>query len=182
MRLVLIATVCLLPLAAVAQTAPAPAPAAVASRPSDAARKQALALNEKLQFVSQIKVILGTVRGQIIIGLARNSNKAPDQVQPIVDELLMPDFTSRANELAGAIVDQWATAFTVDDLRGILDFYNSPLGDKLLKTMPSLSQEVNRLGSAWAQAILTETIQKHAAELQKRGIKTTNDTTPHHAP
>ncbi len=183
MRLLLLATALLLPLAAVAQTAPPPAPAVAApARPSDAARKAALALNEKLQFVGQVKVILGTVRGQIIVGLARANNKSPEQIQPAVDELLMPDFTAHAGELAGVIVDEWATAFTVEDLRGLLDFYNSPLGEKLLKTMPALSQEVNKQAAGWVQAILTETTQKHAAALRDRGIKIPTEAAPHTAP
>lgn len=183
MRLVLFATALLLPLAAVAQTVPAPAPAIAApARPSDAARKAALALNEKLQFVSQVKVILATVRGQIIVGLARSNNKTPEQVQPIVDELLMPDFTAHAGEFAGVVVDAWANAFTVEDLHGLVDFYSSPLGEKMLKTMPVLSQDVNKLAAGWVQAILNETTQKHAAALRDRGIKIPTEAAPHSAP
>lgn len=174
MRLVLIATACLLPLVAAAQTAPAPTPAAVVApvkKPSDAARKAALALNEKLQFVGQINLLLASKRYQLIVGLAHANNKKPEQVQPAVDELLMPDFTAHANEIASIIVDLWATAFTAEELNGIVEFYNGPLGQKMLKTMPVLSQDVNTQGQAWVQAVQAESLKKHAAALAERGIK-----------
>lgn len=180
MRLVLIATACLLPLAAVLPAVPAfiPAAAAAASKPSEAARKAALALNEKLQFVGQVNIILGAVRGQLIGGLARANNKTPEQIQPAVDELLMPDFTARANELAAVIIDKWATAFTIDELHALLEFYNSPLGAKMLKTMPTLSQEVNQEASTWVQSVLAQSIPKHSAALAQRGIKAQSEGAP----
>ena len=180
MRLALIATAFLLPLMAAAPSVPAQA--AAPNKPSDAARKAALALNEKLQFVGQVNVILTTVRGQIIVALARSNNKAPDQIQPAVDELLMPDFTGRANDLAGLIVDEWATAFTVEELRGMVEFYNSPLGQKMLKTMPALSSDVNKEASAWVQSILAESMPKHAAAFAQRGIKTSGEGAPKSGP
>ena len=171
MRLLLIATACLLPLMAAAQSAPAPAPAAAAAKPSEAARKAALALNDKLHFAGQVNVILDTVRGQIIVGLARGNNKTPEQVQPVVDELLMPDFTAHANDLAAMIVDAWASAFTVDELHALDEFYASPVGTKLLNAMPAVSQDVNKQASGWVQAVVPATLQKHADALHGHGLK-----------
>jgi hypothetical protein len=151
--------------AAAQPPAPQPVP-----KPTDAARKAAIELNEKLQFTNQVNGILGNVRGQIIVGLARGSNKTPEQVQPIVDEIVMPDFTSHAKELGDTIIDRWATSFTVDELRGLRNFYTSPLGEKLVKTMPVLSQEIGRDGGQWAQAIFQKSLQVHGDALRERGL------------
>jgi hypothetical protein len=195
MRLIPLAAACLLlPLGAAAQPAASPAPAAkpaaaqpaaaqpAPAKPSEAARKAALELNEKLQFTNQVNGILGNVRNQIILGLARSSSKPPEQVQPIVDELLMPDFVSHAKELGDDIVDHWASSFTVEELHGLRNFYGTPLGEKLLKTAPAIGQQVAKDGGAWVQGIFQQTIQTHADALRERGLTLPEDAAKKNAP
>ena len=82
------------------------------------------------------------MRNQLIVGLAHSSNKPPAEVQPIVDELLMPDFTSHARELGDSIVDLWASSFTIEELHALHSFYTTPVGEKLLKTAPVIGQQI----------------------------------------
>ncbi len=183
MRLIPLAAACLLlPLAAAAQPAANPAPGArpagplaaadavAPAKPSEAARKAAIELNEKLQFTNQVNVIIANVRPQIIIGLARSSSKPPEQVQPVVDELLIPDFTAHGKELADAIIDLWATSFTVEELRSLHNFYTTPLGEKLLKTAPGIGQQVARDGGTWAQGVFQKSVAAHADALREHGL------------
>ncbi len=178
MRLFPLAAACLLlPLGAAAQPPAPPAPPAGAAtaqpapaKPSEAARKAALELNEKLGFTNQVTVVLANVRNQLIVGLAHNSNKPPAEVQPIVDELLMPDFTSHARELGDSIVDLWASSFTIDELHALHSFYTTPIGEKLLKTAPVIGQQIAKDSAGWAQGVLQKTIQDHGAALHERGL------------
>lgn len=182
MRLISLAAACLLlPFAAAAQNGATPAPGGKApgqpaaaeappAKPSEAARKAALELNDKLQFTNQVNVIIATVRTQLIVGLARNSNKSPEQVQPIVDEVLIPDFTAHAKELADTIVDRWADGFTVDELHALRAFYATPLGEKLLKTAPAISLQTNKDGNVWAQGVFQQALAARSDTLRSRGL------------
>jgi hypothetical protein len=96
-------------------------------------------------------------------------------MQPVVDELLMPDFVADATTLSNMIVEAWARAFTADELRNLRNFYNTPLGEKLLRTIPQLNQIINQNGQVWAQRVFTQVSQKYAEEFNKRGLKLLQD-------
>ena len=141
-----------------------------AAKPSEAARKAAIELNDKLQFTNQVNVIIANVRPQIIIGLARSSGKPPEQVQPIVDELLIPDFVTHGKELSDAIIDLWATSFTIEELHNLHSFYTTPLGEKLLKTAPAIGQQIAKDGGTWAQGVFQKAVAAHADALREHGL------------
>lgn len=164
--------------AAPAQTpAPAPTPSAAPAPPapaapvSEAARREARALGEKLGWEAQVRGIINTLRTSIIVNIAQVNGKTPQDMIGVVDDLLMPDFVGDAPTLHAAIVEAWAGAFTAEELRNLRTFYSTPLGDKLLRTIPALNQVINQAGQTWAQKVYTASQTKHAAEFTKRGLK-----------
>lgn len=160
--------------AAWAQGTPAPAPAQPAAPApviTEASRREARALGEKLGWESQVRGIINTLRTAIIVNMAQANGKQPQEMIAVVDDLLMPDFVADAPALQAMIVDAWAGAFTGDELRNLRNFYNTPLGEKLLRTIPQLNNVINQSGQVWAQKIYTQTQQKHAEEFAKRGLK-----------
>jgi hypothetical protein len=154
--------------------APAPAPAAPAAPApvvTEASRREARSLGEKLGWESQVRGIINTLRTAIIVNIAQVNGKQPQEMIAVVDDLLMPDFVSDAATLQGMIVEAWAGAFTADELRNLRTFYNTPLGDKLLRTIPQLNNVINQAGQGWAQKVYQQSQQKHADEFAKRGLK-----------
>lgn len=146
---------------------PAPPPVVI----NEANRREARALGEKLGWESQVRGIINTLRTAIIVNLAQANGKQPQDMIGVVDDVLIPDFVGEASVLQAGIVDAWAGAFTAEELRNLRTFYNTPLGDKLLRTIPQLNTVINQVGQAWAQKIYQESQQKHAEEFAKRGLK-----------
>lgn len=163
--------------AACAQTAATPAPAAPpaaaapASPATEASRREARALGDKLGWENQVRSIINTLRTAIVMNLAQLNGKPPQEIQPIVDDLLMPDFIGDSATLSNMIVEAWAAAFTAEELRNLRTFYNTPLGDKLLRTIPQLNVVINQAGQGWAQKHFQAVQQKYAEEFAKRGLK-----------
>lgn len=152
--------------------APAPAgPAAPAQVVTEASRREARSLGDKLGWEAQVRGIINTLRTAIIVNIAQVNGKQPQEMIAVVDDLLMPDFVGDAATLQGMIVEAWAGAFTADELRNLRTFYNTPLGDKLLRTIPQLNNVINQSGQAWAQKVYQQSQQKHADEFAKRGLK-----------
>lgn len=147
-----------------------PVAAGPAKPPSDEARAEARVLGDRLGFVSQTQNLLVQVRNQLAVGLAQGNNKPVPEAVKAVDELLMPDFAGQALEVTNAIVDAWATAFTVDELKQLRAFYASPLGDKLIKVQPGITQQWANFAGPWTQKVLTQSMASHAAELESRGF------------
>ncbi len=148
------------------QAAPAPAPVV-----TEASRREARALGEKLGWESQVRGIINTLRTAIIVNLAQTNGKAPQEMLSVVDDLLIPDFVGDERTLHALIVEAWAGAFTDVELRNLRTFYNTPLGEKLLRTIPQLNAAINQVGQSWAQKIYQQSQAKHADEFAKRGLK-----------
>jgi len=160
------------------QAAPAPTPAAPLAQPAapapvvtEASRRESRALGDKLGWEAQVRGIINTLRTAIIVNLAQTNSKTPQDMIAVVDDLLMPDFVGDASALHGMIVEAWAGAFTADELRNLRSFYNTPLGDKLLRSIPQLNNVINQAGQTWAQKVYQASQQKHAEEFTKRGLK-----------
>lgn len=162
------------PLSAVHAQTPPPAPAApaVPTNPiTPESRKEAVTLTEMIGVSKQSQQLIAIMRGQMIQLVMRSGSKQQDEATKIVDEILMPDFVAQQAELTGQIVDVWAGSFTLDDLKGLIAFYKTPLGQKLIATLPAVTQQGMASGQAWGQRIYQAAIQKHRAELEGRGLK-----------
>jgi hypothetical protein len=164
--------------AAHAQTPPAPSPPAAAQAPSlppltatPESRALAAQLTEMIGVNHTSQQLIGVMRAQIIQMVIRNSGKSPEDSSKIVDEVMMPDFTSQEKELTNAIVEVWASNFTVEELKGLIDFYSTPLGKRLIAALPSVTQQGMQAGQAWGRQIYQASIQKHKDELIARGVK-----------
>lgn len=59
------------------------------------------------------------------------------------------------------IYDKYLTA---EDLRGLLEYYRSPLGQRMLKALPELSRESQATGFALGQKAAQETMEELKAE------------------
>lgn len=74
--------------------------------------------------------------------------------------------------LAPKFTEIYAQEFTVDELRALVTFYESPVGRKIAALTPKLSRRGGEVGVAIAQehmAELQQMIQARAAELEKQG-------------
>lgn len=174
-----------LPATGFAQTAPAappippPVPAA-----SPEAHGEAAALTEMIGAAKQSQQLIAILRNQMIQLVMRAGAKPPagDPTKPaemlkpeeaakIVDDILMPDFIAQQADLNTQIIDVWANNFTLEDLKGLRAFYGTPLGQKLIATLPAVTQQGMAAGQAWGQRIYQATINKNKDALIARGLR-----------
>jgi uncharacterized protein len=65
----------------------------------------------------------------------------------------MDDFNQKlsvrapATEVADAQIPIYAEHFTMDDLQGMIHFYESPVGQRMVKTLPAVLQESQKTGA-----------------------------------
>jgi hypothetical protein len=64
----------------------------------------------------------------------------------------MTDFSTKldaaapASAVTDAVVPIYAKAFSMEDLQGLIQFYESPLGQRVVKSLPQVAQTSQRLG------------------------------------
>lgn len=70
-----------------------------------------------------------------------------------------------SQQFIGRLVPVYQKHFTADELDGLLKFYRSPLGQKVINEMPTTMAEANQAGRQWSQ----ERSDQMIAELKQKG-------------
>jgi uncharacterized protein len=94
--------------------------------------------------------VVGQIKNQI-------ASKLKEEDQKIFDLLIEEVDPSEAMEFMVPIYSQHLTH---EDIKQLIIFYQSPLGQKIRTVMPSINQEANQAGQAWGKKIATEVLQK----------------------
>lgn len=87
-----------------------------------------------------------------------------------VVKTLLPAFEKRSDELVEAVAEVYAARFTLQELKDISAFYDSPTGAKLAKTLPAVQQQSYDLIQSWSQQMSQEVVTRIRQEMKKRGF------------
>jgi hypothetical protein len=79
------------------------------------------------------------------------------------------DFDHRASELVDQTARIYASHFTEAELKGILAFYQSPLGQKMIVEEPKAMDESMNSAATWADQLSNDVMAKMRVEMKKRG-------------
>jgi hypothetical protein len=147
---------------AIAQQAAAPAaptPGAIA------AAKEILALkNASAMYAGAVPGMVEKVKGTLI-GQNLNYQKDLNEIAPIVAKQL----AGRESEIGDGMVGVYAGEFTEQELKDLVTFYKSPLGQKLLTNEPKAINLSMQVMNAWAQNFSEVVASAFRAEMKKRG-------------
>jgi hypothetical protein len=79
------------------------------------------------------------------------------------------DFQPRGQEIVDATARFYASHFTEAELKQILAFYQSPVGQKMLADEPRALDESMAYAGSWGDNLSIEVMSKLRAEMKKRG-------------
>jgi uncharacterized protein len=151
------------------KAAPAPAPAAAAvpapSAAAVASAKEILAMkNANAMYANAVpNIVLQTKETLLRTNL--NYQKDLNEVATIVAQNLV----GREKEIGDGIAKVYAAEFTEQELKDLVTFYKSPLGQKLLANEPkAISLGMNYMNQ-WAQQFAEIVNGQFRAEMRKRG-------------
>jgi hypothetical protein len=84
------------------------------------------------------------------------------QAQPNVPEEFWSGFEKKlsSQELIDQLVPIYDKYYSKQDLDGLIAFYESPLGQKVLSTMPQVMQESMQIGQTWGKQKAEEVIRE----------------------
>ena len=94
-----------------------------------------------------------------------NYQKDLNEVAPIVAQQL----AGRESEITDGMAIVYASEFTEQELKDLVTFYKSPLGQKLLSNEPRAIQFSMSYMNAWAQNFAEQVNAAFRAEMRKRG-------------
>jgi hypothetical protein len=82
---------------------------------------------------------------------------------------LIKQYSARAGELMNDAARIYASHFSEPELKQLLTFYQSPLGQKVISEEPKAADESMAMAGSWADKLSEEVISKMRAEMKKRG-------------
>jgi hypothetical protein len=84
-----------------------------------------------------------------------------------VDSSFWSDFMKeiRPEDLVNMVIPVYDRNFTAEEIEGMIVFYSSPIGQKVLAKLPVVMQESMQIGQAWGQELAKKVFQK----LQQKG-------------
>ena len=112
-------------------------------------------------------LIAGVVEQAKLLFLQQNPALSKD-LNEIADKM-RTDLAPRFAELNDEMAKLYATHFTDQELRAILVFYKSPVGQKLLREQPTVVDASMRYAQDWANKLSDQVIANMREELKKRG-------------
>ncbi|MBZ5693898.1 MAG: DUF2059 domain-containing protein [Acidobacteriia bacterium] len=100
------------------------------------------------------------------------------QVRSVMSRAIQPDSLSKfmdsfnqkfaasapSSAVTDAAVPIYARAFSMEDIQGLTHFYESPLGQKVIKTLPQVSQETQQVGVEIEQKAAMDVLQSMSSD------------------
>ena len=146
-------------LPAVAQQPKPASPAAIAAAKEILAMKHADAM-----YASAVPNLVHKTKDQLLQSNL-NYQKDLNEVEVIVAQKL----AGRQKEIGDGMAAVYAQAFTEQELKDLVTFYKSPLGQKLLTAEPQAIQQSMGFMNQWAQGFAEMVNGEFRAEMRKRG-------------
>jgi hypothetical protein len=117
------------------------------------------------------KQMSAMVVGQMTQMLRKARPDIPDRVIEILPEEVDGIITDNMGNLKELVIPLYHKHFTADDIKGLMRFYASPLGQKTIQAMPLLMNESMQVGQQWGQALGPEIQTRIRARLKKEGFE-----------
>jgi uncharacterized protein len=117
---------------------------------------------EKMLRLSGMEKVIGQMQNQMITAFKGQ--------MPQVPELFWTKFQQKMNthELVEKIIPIYDKYYTVEDIKAINAFYETPTGQKLLSTLPAAMQEAMKVGQEWGQRIGRQAAEEAQQELKQK--------------
>jgi hypothetical protein len=128
--------------------------------------KAARAAINALGITNQFDNILPNLAEQLKSTMIQANPNFGDAINSSVDATALALAPRRADLEREAAVT-YAKAFTIDELKAIADFYNSPTGKKLLKDGPIATRALYKAADIWGQGISRDLANQSNDALQK---------------
>jgi hypothetical protein len=172
----LAACLSLLALPAMAQKAPA-APAAPTA-PAAKATPELPVTPEKLALARAIIDFTGAAKSfdpvlpQILVQARNTVLTTKPKLEKDLDEVLgklETEFSPQRAALSNDIAKIYAENFTEEELRQLAQFYQSPIGKKMVAVMPNVLRGSYAAVQGWAQKLSFDVMGRLREEMKKRG-------------
>jgi hypothetical protein len=137
----------------------------------EAEKKAAIA-----QLITMMGVMdLGQQMSEVTVSQMTDSIRAvrpdlPPEVFDALAESVNEVIDEHLGEFETLVVPIYDRHFSLADLQGLITFYQTPLGQKLIQTLPAVTQESTVAGQQWGASLGPEIEARVLERLQQEGV------------
>lgn len=144
-----------------------------ASAKADGDLNARLELAEKLvqsEALSKVQnQVLKTLGGQMINLMVSKNPSKEKEIRQLMEKILT-EMAARKSEINKEVGKLYAHHFTLDELREIHAFKQSPVGKKLDSKLPVITQQSMVIAQKWAQQLSRDVIERVRKEAKQHGF------------
>jgi uncharacterized protein len=141
----------------------------------EAVDPEALATAKKIQEVTHASALGDQVMAQMMKvftnGLNQTNPGRAQDVSDILNKLFLPAFHDSMPALLDESARTYARHFTAAELKQLLAFYQTPIGQKMIAETPGMAREQMVIGQAFAQKIVADIRQKLLDAIKEKGLQ-----------
>lgn len=126
---------------------------------------------EITDMVDMTDEVVTLVVNQIVTTLQSSNQEVPEFYFTIIREEVPKVINENVESYIEAVIPIIKNNFTKDEIKGLVEFYQSPLGKKLLEKQPVFTAEIVQEAMAWSkdlEPILIERVSKRIEEEEKK--------------
>lgn len=129
-------------------------------QPQPTEQTETAAQTEKQKDIMKLLQLSGS--GELAVQVMDQLLGTFEKVLPQVPQQVWDDFRKEINsdDLLKLVAPSYDKYYTHDEIRELIQFYESPIGKKLVATMPLLMQENMQVGRQWGEEVGRKIMQK----------------------
>jgi len=114
--------------------------------------------------------ILGVMNKQITSIMVAKNPKKEKEVRQLMGEILA-EMSKTKHDMNDKVAEIYAKHFTLDEMRKLMAFKKTPLGQKMERKMPIIMKESMSIGQKWGQQIAMKIMRRFMEKAKERGLK-----------
>ena len=142
---------------------------------ADAIDPASLQLARQLMDVMHVSSTSDQMLKQMVGAMATGVNAAnpgkAQEIQELLTEAVMPEMNKLKPDLIDASAHIYAANFSADDLKQMLAYYQSGVGQKVIQRLPTILQEQGRIGQQLVMKMIPEIQENVEKALAAHGLK-----------
>ena len=131
----------------------------------------AVKILQETHATDNMSAILDALVPQMLQVMKQQEPTLTDDTLKLISGMLLDEMKSRIPIMIAANARIYANHFTLDELKAIEQFYQSPAGQKAITELPAIAKETFPLGVAWGRESAAEALPKVIEKLRKQGVK-----------
>ncbi len=117
------------------------------------------------------KQMATSMASSVMQSLKKARPDIPARVLELVPGEVGAVFDENVESLKNQLIPLYHQNFTHEEIKGLIAFYASDIGQKTIKVMPAMLQQSMAVGQRWGQALGPQIEQRIKARLQKNGVQ-----------